>query len=285
MNILLTGGLGFTGLHLQQAILARGHSLGLLQSDVTDQAALEEELRASRYDAVIHLAAISHVALGQALDYYRVNVLGTSRLLASLSQLEYKPRRVLIASSANVYGNAVTSPVSESTPPAPINDYAASKLAMEFLAQTRASEFGLIITRPFNYTGIGQSTDFLVPKLVEHFRRRAKTIRLGNLDVAREYNDVAMVCAAYLDLLETPSISGTFNTCSGQAHALGDVIKMLQEITGHQIQIETDPALVRPFEIKSLCGNPEKVQQALAETGKTLRQTPLPRLLKTMLTD
>jgi GDP-6-deoxy-D-talose 4-dehydrogenase len=285
LKILLTGGLGFTGLHLQRAIATRGHEQILLQSDITNQQAMRDELEDLHFDSVIHLAAVSHVAMGEALDYYRVNVLGTSRLLATLSQRKRKPGQVLIASSANIYGNALSSPITESTPPAPVNDYAASKLAMECLAKNWSSEFRLVITRPFNYTGKGQSTNFLIPKLVDHFKRKAQTIKLGNLNVAREYNNVEMVCAAYLDLLEAPIGNGIFNVCSGQAHALADVIKTLQEITGHQIQIESDPALIRPNEVKSLCGNPEKLNLALAATGRIIRPTPLPSLLETMLAD
>ena len=90
-------------------------------------------------------------------------MMGTINLLDALCALPICPSKVVLASSANVYGNCAVSPIKEDQPPAPVNHYAMSKLAMEHMARTFASRLPIVITRPFNYTGPGQRSNFLIP--------------------------------------------------------------------------------------------------------------------------
>src|SRR5690606_29793103 len=137
-----------------------------------------------------------------------------------------RPRSVLLASSANVYGNTECSPIAETQPPAPVNHYAMSKLAMEHMARTYADRLPLFFTRPFNYTGPGQDASFVIPKLVTHFARRAPAVELGNLDVEREFNDVRFVCEAYLSLLQKAVPGEVYNICTGAPLTLRAVIDL-----------------------------------------------------------
>lgn len=259
MKILLTGSAGFTGHHFALSAQAAGHQVLPLQADLTDQAAVAAEVRQAAPDAVVHLAAISFVGHADDSDFYRVNVIGTMNLLAALSALPQPPAKVLLASSANIYGNCDTSPIAEDQPPAPVNHYAASKLAMEHMARTFADRLPVVITRPFNYTGAGQGGQFLIPKLVDHFARRAPHIELGNLHVEREFNDVRMVCQSYLDLLQHGQAGQAYNVCTGQTYTLQNVLDMLTDITGHQIEVRVNPAFVRANEVHRLCGSPAKL--------------------------
>ena len=171
---------------------------------------------------------------------------------------------VLLASSANIYGNAREGILDEAVPPAPANDYGVTKATSELVAALYGKRLPLIVTRPFNYTGRGQSDDFLIPKIVSHIRRRASEIELGNLDVSRDFSDVRGVVGAYLRLLEAPAaVGGTFNICSGHATSLGDVIELVQQISGHAIAVRVNPEFVRADEVKMLCGSPARVEQAI----------------------
>jgi nucleoside-diphosphate-sugar epimerase len=279
MKILLTGAAGFTGLFFRSAAEAAGHQVVALQADLTDKAAVAAEVLQAAPNVVVHLAAISFVRHADDTAFYGVNVVGTLNLLSALAALPIEPAKVLLASSANVYGNCDASPITEDQPPAPVNHYAMSKLAMEHMARTYLHRLPVVFTRPFNYTGPGQAPNFLIPKLVSHFARRAPAIELGNLHVEREFNDVRMVCDAYLGLLAHGVPGEVYNVCSGEPYTLQTVLDELQSITGHHLDVRVNPAFVRANEVHRLCGNPTKL---LACVGP-LRQPVLRQTLQTML--
>ena len=259
MNILLTGSDGFTGRHFVQSATQAGHQVIRLNVDLTDSATVAAQVQGTQPDAVVHLAAISFVGSADLAAFYAVNVIGTMNLLAALAALPRAPVKVLLASSANIYGNCEASPIDENQAPAPVNHYAASKLAMEHMAQTFSDRLPIVITRPFNYTGVGQGGQFLIPKLVDHYARKAKRIELGNLHVEREFNDVRMVCNAYLALLDQGQPGEAYNVCTGQTYTLQNVLNMLTTVTGHKPDVQVNPAFVRANEVHRLCGNPNKL--------------------------
>lgn len=283
MRILLTGADGFTGRPLAQQARTAGHEVVALRADLADRDALQQEVLDTRPDAVVHLAAISFVGHAADQAFYAVNVVGTTNLLDALVQLPARPRRVLLASSANIYGNSEQSPLAETQPPAPVNHYAMSKLAMEYMARTYAERLDLVITRPFNYTGPGQDSNFLIPKLAEHFAARAPCVSLGNLLVEREFNDIRMVCDAYLLLLAHGQSGEAYNVCSGQPYTLQHVIDTFEQLTGHSIKVEVDPRFVRPNEVHRLCGNPNKLNNVAALHGVPLQMPSLKDTLQRML--
>lgn len=224
--------------------------------DLTDSSQVDGIVQAVRPDYVVHLAAVAFVAHGNVEDFYKVNILGTRHLLSALAGLDVPPAKTLIASSANVYGNATQEAINESVAPSPANDYAVSKLAMEHVAALWQDQVSLVLTRPFNYTGVGQAENFLIPKIVSHFRSRAQVIELGNIDVWRDFGDVRMVANTYRRLLQSSGKSGSrINVCTGTAHSLREVIGICTAITGHQIEIKVNPAFVRGNEVRMLKGD------------------------------
>jgi nucleoside-diphosphate-sugar epimerase len=274
---LVTGINGFTGRFIQPFLEQRGYEVfgtahgaetasgRVCRVDLTDSAQTSQFLKELNPDVVIHLAAISLVSHKNIEQIYAVNVLGTRNLLSALADLAKPPSSVVIASSANVYGNSQESPLSETMQPKPENDYAVSKVAVENLAHVWRDHFPITVTRPFNYTGIGQSTDFLIPKIVEHFKQKQPSISLGNIDVWRDFSDVRYVAGAYMGLVENPTRGQVFNICSGVATSLRDIIDYLIQKTGHNIEIQTDPSLVRSNEVLRLKGDPDKLKNHLGQ--------------------
>ena len=127
---------------------------------------------------------------------------------------------------------------------APANDYAVSKLAMEYMARLWMDRLPIILARPFNYTGVGQTDNFLLPKIVSHFRRGASEIELGNLAIARDFSDVRAVVRSYRGLIAAaPDASWAnpaFNVCSGQSTSLQSVIAIMEGIAGYQITVKVN---------------------------------------------
>ncbi|WP_024815708.1 GDP-mannose 4,6-dehydratase [Acidovorax sp. JHL-3] len=291
-KILVTGADGFTGRYLAAELQRAGYEVhGLVHNpvasgkvagvsalhiaDLSDAAGLAAVVNEVQPDKVVHLAAIAFVAHGDIEAIYRTNLVGTRHLLEALAQSKAPLDAVLLASSANVYGNSVGGVLDENTPPAPANDYAVSKLAMEYVARLYADRLPLITVRPFNYTGVGQAESFLIPKIVNHVRRRAPLIELGNLDVARDFSDVRNVVQLYRRLLEAPAAVGqTFNVCSGQAWSLNDVLTMVREISGHDFEVRVNPAFVRQNEVKTLVGSRAKLDAVVGNVPEiALRDT------------
>ncbi|MCW2366811.1 nucleoside-diphosphate-sugar epimerase [Sphingobium sp. B7D2B] len=276
-RILITGAGGFTGRALAKVLADKGmtligvgasdhaeHLVGLSsyhQADLSNAAALTAILREESPDGVIHLAGIAFVGHADISAIYDVNVVGTRRLLQSIVESGIACASVILASSANVYGSAREGALDETTPLNPQNDYAVSKVAMEFVANVYRERLPITIARPFNYTGVGQSTEFLIAKIVDHARRRAPIIELGNLDVARDFSDVRVIAEAYARLLNAASPSGSVvNLCSGRSYSLREILHLVSDLSGHEMEVVVNPALVRPNEIRVMSGDPARLE-------------------------
>ncbi|XCY72802.1 GDP-mannose 4,6-dehydratase [Pseudomonas sp. CBR-F] len=276
-TVLITGLSGFTGKHLAQSLTKAGWRVaGLggerlacefdhLDADLNDTARLSGWIKQVQPTHVIHLAALAHVTSSDALSYYRVNVLGTESLLNAIKEAEVVVEKIIIASSANIYGNAISSPISESSEPQPVNHYALSKLTMEALVRKWFSRMPILVVRPFNYTGPGQSESFVFSKIVGAFARGEKELRLGNLDVSRDLSDVGFVVEAYSRLLTSNQRGEFINICSGRSISLLSVIDEMEQIAGYRPTITVDPAFVREDEVKELYGSPAKLFDVVGE--------------------
>ncbi len=278
-RVLVTGASGFTGRHFVAAAKARGYEcvalchhdddyLGEADSCIKadlrraeDLASLASDVRPSH---VLHLAAVSFVAHGSPAEIYQANLLGTVNLLQAFQDSAEKPECIVLASSANIYGNTTELPILESAQPRPANHYGVSKYAMEQAARLFV-DLPVSIVRPFNYTGLGQHPNFLVPKIVAAFRERQPALELGNLDVSRDFSDVRDVVAAYLRLLDGRIVGETFNVCSGTPVALREIVGTLGELSGHTLEVTTNPAFVRADEIHVLYGSPEKLERHIGQ--------------------
>ncbi len=268
-KVLITGIDSFTGRHLSKYLIDCGYDIygtslsnssdKIYKCDITIKDNFLDVLREVKPNYLIHLSAISFVGHGDLEEFYKVNTIGTTNILDSFLELNLTPDKIILASSATIYGNQGLEVLDESLCPKPANHYGASKYAMEALASGYFARLPIIITRPFNYTGVGQSENFLIPKIVNHFREKREVIELGNLDVKREFNDISFVCEVYKRLLEVDRDSQMVNIASNRGIKLLDIIDSMNEIAGYKIEVKVNPAFVRKDEIKSLTGSSEKL--------------------------
>lgn len=264
-QLLVTGHRGFTGRHFLRVAQAHGFDVVCLESDVRDLEALKAEILATDPDYVVHLAAISNTQCADSQLLHAINVVGTQNLLQALLDCGKKPRRILLASSVLVYGTAPESPVTEDRPLVPFNPYAKSKIDMEEAAAKFRPWLPICIARPFNYSGVGQASAFLIPKLVDHFVHKRATVELGNIHVQREFNDVRYVCSVYVKLLQARDCEPVYNICCGRAHTIMDVLHTLEKVTGHKIQVKINPAFVRPHDILFLYGSTTRLEATIGK--------------------
>ena len=278
MKALITGAAGFTGRYLSEALANAGYEVyGLMNApaniagvhhqligDLNNLAWLNTVVGEVQPNIVAHLAAISFVAHDDINAIYQTNLLGSRNLLEALkNNTQGQYQSILLASSANIYGNQ-EGVLTEETLPLPTNDYAVSKLAMEYLAKLYKTTLPITIARPFNYTGKGQADNFLLPKIVKHVQQKKPYIELGNLNVARDFSDVRTVVQIYKQLLEMPDAIGEiFNVCSGYSHTLNEVLTMAQEVSGHTFEVRINPAFIRANEVKVLQGNRNKLEKCI----------------------
>jgi nucleoside-diphosphate-sugar epimerase len=297
-KVLITGVGGFTGRYLAPRLAEAGYDVQgtvygeetgpvvglsrLHRVDLTNDERVEGLIAEATPDKVVHLAAISFVGHCDVNEIYRTNIVGTRNLLNALATSRVRPSTVLIVSSANVYGNARAGLLDESIPPAPVNDYGVTKAAAELVSGLFSKQLPIIIVRPFNYTGRGQSDRFVIPKIVSHVRRREGDIELGNLDVARDFSDVRAVVETYRRLLETPAAIGRmFNVCSGTATSVRSVIDMVERISGYNLNVRVTPDLVRAGDVKMLWGSPDRIESVIGP----LDMPPLEETLRWMIED
>jgi GDP-4-dehydro-6-deoxy-D-mannose reductase len=266
MRALITGGKGFVGQWLAAHLKDCGDEVVVVdeETDVSNGAALRKVVTETSPEAIYHLAAMTHV--GESWEnpsqVLRVNVLGTAEVLAAGRVLPRSPT-VLVVSSAEVYGvvSPEQLPLREDTPTAPATPYAASKLAAEAVALQawRGYRQPVIVVRPFNHIGPGQSPNFAVPalakRIVDARRSGARTLRVGTLTTRRDFTDVRDVVVAYRLVVLQGEPGTTYNVCSGRDVAISEVADDLLSLAHADLELVTDPDLVRPVDVPVLRGD------------------------------
>ena len=270
MKLLLTGSDGFVGSTLLRyrscvTLVDEGHFV-----DLRDVGKLTRAIGAIRPDAVIHLAAQSFVpkSFADPRETYEINFLGTLNLLTALRDAGFAGR-FLYVGSGDSYGlvSEENLPVTEEHPLRPRNPYAVSKVAAEALCYQWSQTEGLdaVMTRSFNHIGPGQSDRFAVSdfaRQVAEIRkgRQEPVIRVGDIDVTRDFTDVRDVVRAYLLLLDHGRKGETYNVCSGAEQSLRALLTRLLELAGVEARVEQDPSRLRRAEQRRMCGSNEKLR-------------------------
>jgi GDP-4-dehydro-6-deoxy-D-mannose reductase len=277
-RLFLTGHEGFVGQTLRSLLAPPGGRvrdveivLPLGPYDLTDQASLERAIPVAELDFVIHLAAQSFVpeSFRDPKHTYDVNFFGTLNLFQALKKGGFQGR-VLYVSSAEVYGQVdpAEMPIDERRPTRPRSPYGVSKVAAEALcAQWRETGgLDLVIARPFNHIGPGQTDRFVVASFTRQVAeiklgQRAPVIEIGDVEVTRDFTDARDVVEAYLLLLERGAAGEIYNVCSGREFWIRDLLTTLLEIAGVEAKVMQDPERMRPAEQKRLLGSYDKLHR------------------------
>ncbi len=274
MRVLITGAGGFVGPHLTRALQAAGHeAVGLgrklaLDIDVTDARATAAAFAKVKPDAVVHLAGMSSVSecAKDPMRALQVNAGGTLSVMQAVLGLK-APCRVLLVSSGEVYGAAAGSaPIDESALPDPVNVYGATKRAAEVIALQHAHQgLDVVIARPFNHIGAGQTPTFVMPSFAQQLMRVAPgeqvTLEVGNLSAVRDFSHVEDIVAGYLVLLERGTRVQIYNLASGVGRTIESMLLSLVAESGRHAALRVDPARLRPIDTPVLIGAVEKLRQ------------------------
>jgi len=265
----VTGGHGFVGRWLRAHLAAEGDEViapDADELDVTDLPAVAKHVAEARPDAVYHLAGLASVAESWKHPdaALAVNAGGTLAVLEAARALD-SPPRVLVVSSAEVYGSVGAEPVAEDAPLRPVTPYAASKVAAEFLGLQAFLGSGLPVVRarPFNHVGPGQSPGFVVAALAKRIADAARTgataLSVGNLTPRRDFTDVRDVVRAYRLLVVRGEAGEAYNVCSGRDVMVAELVDRMMAIAGVRLTLEPDPALLRPVDVPVLRGDASKL--------------------------
>ena len=272
MPFLITGDTGFVGAHaMAHWPTAHGLSAEAGHLDIRDKSGLRAYLERHLPDAVIHLAARSFVpdSFKAPEETLQVNLLGTLNLLEALADVGFTGR-FLYVGTGDAYGLVAPEslPIVETAPLRPRNPYAVSKVAAEALAYqwSQTGPFEVIMARPFNHIGAGQSPQFALSDFARQIAeigagKRPPVLNVGNIDVTRDFLDVTDVLRAYEQLIAQGRNGEIYNVCSGTERSVRWLLERLIAISGVTAEIVHDPARFRPAEQIRVCGSHDKLSQ------------------------
>jgi GDP-4-dehydro-6-deoxy-D-mannose reductase len=258
-RVLITGADGFVGTHLRAEAEARGLEVVALERAALAEAdGLEERIGKADPVGIVHLASPSPRELG-TWSGLAESIATIGALVESLAA-SGTDAPLLVPGSAAQYGLGAEGLIAEDAPLAPVSPYGAAKCVGELaaLAAPLRGDARVIWTRSFNHVGPRQPASApvggWVAQAVEAERAGGGAIRTGRLDRVRDFLDVRDVATAYLDLVESDA-SGAVNVCSGRPAPLAEVAGLVAELCGADVAVETDPALVRDVDPKSVVGD------------------------------
>jgi GDP-4-dehydro-6-deoxy-D-mannose reductase len=302
VRILVTGAQGFAGTHLLAELSRSGsHQITAgvygavarpvdeagvrwISLDVTSDESTRAAIRECEPEQVYHLAGQASVgeSFRSPQQTWEVNATGTLRVLEALRLEGLTSSRLLLTSSAEVYGDVdpTEQPVAEETPLRPLTPYGASKAAAEMVAIqfARSATAQVVIARSFNQIGPGQDDRFVLPSVARQLVRIRQgaaepELRVGTLDVRRDFLDVRDGVCGYVAIMERGRSGEAYNVCSGESLLLGEVLNRLVEISRTGAKVVVDPERVRAVDIPALGGDSSRLRSLGWEPRVPLQQT------------
>ncbi len=275
-KVLITGISGFAGSHLTEYLLSVGNyeisgtyldeeslknlpqkdQLKLHKLNLLDKEATEKLIADEKPDMLFHLAALTSPksSFDNPSETFNNNISAQITILESLRKFDLRDTKVLIVSSAEVYGlvDPANLPIDEDTPFNPTNPYAVSKLAQDYLGLEYflAHKMKIVRVRPFNHVGPRQAPMFVISafakRIVEIEKGHEKVMKIGNLSSKRDFTDVLDMVKAYVLALEKGKLGDVYNLGSGKSYEIAEILEMMKKMSSVKIETEEDSSLVLP---------------------------------------
>lgn len=287
-KVLVTGADGFIGSHLVEKLVREGakvrafalynsfnswgwmdhfkpavlKKIDVFSGDIRDPNGVLTAMTGCDY--VFHLAALIGIPFSYHSpdSYVDTNVKGTLNVLQAAKQLNVK--RVIHTSTSEVYGTAQYAPIDELHPINPQSPYAATKSAADSLALSfyRSFDLPVVVLRPFNTFGPRQSARAIIPTIISQIYAGKKSIKLGNLDVTRDFNFVSNTVESFLEAALSKKVLGeVINSGSGRETPLHELLDIIQTVTQTRVRVVTDSKRLRPgkSEVERLICSADKI--------------------------
>lgn len=291
-KILVTGAAGFIGSHLTEALLTTGHEvrafvrynsanswgwldtlptqlkagLDVFAGDIRDPNGVRQAVKGC--DVVLHLASLIAIPYSYHSPdtYVDTNIKGTLNILQAAR--EFGVERVVHTSTSECYGTARFVPITEAHPLQPQSPYSATKIAADQLALSFHYSFDtpVAIIRPFNTYGPRQSARAVIPTIITQIANGASRIRLGAISPTRDFNFVQDTVRGFIAVAESPAaVSEAINIGSNFEISIGDTCRLIAEVMGREVEIETDEQRLRPqgSEVERLWADNDKARRLL----------------------
>lgn len=296
-KVLVTGGAGFIGSHLTEALLEKGcevkvfahynsfnrwgwidylkeekkRNIEIFSGDIRDPHGVREAIKGC--DIVFHLAALIGIPYSYHSPdtYVETNVKGTLNVLQAARQLGVE--RIIHTSTSEIYGTAQFVPITEQHPVNPQSPYAATKASADFLALTFFRSFGtpVVVVRPFNTYGPRQSARAIIPSIVTQLITGDGTVNLGSLSPTRDLTFVNDTVLGFIQAAERDAVVGEiFNLGSNHEISVGDLAQKIALLLGKDIRIRVSDERIRPeqSEVERLRASALKADQLLGWTPR-----------------
>ena len=308
MRALITGIGGFAGSHLADWLVACGDQvtgitrshrwperlatldgrIEILSGDLADEQTARDLIGGVQPEVVYHLAALASArqAYREPFRSLTENVAVTAAVLCACAQCA-KPPRVVLVSSSDIYGvPASNEPLTESTPFAPPNAYAVSKVAGHYLARQlhQAQGLAVIEARPFNHIGPRQAEGFVVADFASQIAameagRQEPVLRVGDLRAARDFSDVRDIVRGYRLLAQHGEPGEAYHLCSGRSITVQNLVDQLAALANVPVEVEVDASRLRPGPTSTIVGSAAKLHAAAGWAPERQAEDCLPEML------
>jgi len=300
MKALITGVNGFVGKHLSNFLLSKDFEVwgidisedfngspkvNYKKSNILDKEELNQLMKEISPDYIFHLAGFSSVkkSFENPELCKKINVGGTENILESVLTAKINSK-ILIITSAEIYGIPKTIPIKETEELNPVSPYGESRKEQEELCKKYSDKLQIVISRSFPHIGPGQQPIFVTSDFAKQIaeielKNKDPLMKVGNLEAKRDFTDVRDIVEAYFLALEKGISGETYNIGSGKSYSIKEVLEVFLSLSEAKIKVEQDPDKLRPSDIPVLQGDNSKFKERTGWEPKIKIKTTLKDVL------